>query len=83
MSCLTPGHADAAKTFAANIGARVIGTIAGAKMHTPVEVTEAALAEVLGLNADALISYGGGSTIGLGRALALRTDLPQIAVPTT
>ena len=29
------------------------------------------------------MSLGGGSTIGLGKAPALRTDLPQIAIPTT
>src|SRR2546425_11413112 len=33
--------------------------------------------------ADCLVSLGGGSTIGLGKALALRTDLPQVAIPTT
>ena len=33
--------------------------------------------------ADCLLSLGGGSTTGLGKALALRTDLPQIVVPTT
>lgn len=79
----TPGHADAARAFAAQIGARVVGTVALAKMHTPVEVTEQALAQVLALGADALVSFGGGSVTGLGKALALRTDLAQIAVPTT
>jgi maleylacetate reductase len=54
---------------------------AGAKMHTPVEVTERAMAEAK--QADGLIAIGGGSTIGLAKAIALRTDLPQIAVPTT
>lgn len=29
------------------------------------------------------MAIGGGSTIGLGKAIALRTDLPQIVVPTT
>jgi maleylacetate reductase len=29
------------------------------------------------------VSVGGGSTTGLGKAIALRTDLPQIVVPTT
>ena len=33
--------------------------------------------------ADCTVAIGGGSTIGLGKAIALRTDLPQIAVPTT
>ena len=52
----TYGHADDAKAFAAAIGLRVAGTVARAKMHTPVEVTNAALAEGLAGNADALIS---------------------------
>ena len=79
----TPGHADEARAFASEIGARVAGTVALARMHTPVEVTEQVLTQVLALDADALVSFGGGSVTGLGKALALRTDLPQIAVPTT
>jgi alcohol dehydrogenase class IV len=35
------------------------------------------------LEADCVISVGGGSTTGLGKAIALRTDLDQIVVPTT
>jgi maleylacetate reductase len=54
-----------------------------AVMHTPVDVTERVLAELVACDADCLISLGGGSTIGLGKALALRTDLPQIVLPTT
>jgi maleylacetate reductase len=54
-----------------------------AVMHTPVEVTERVLAKLAACDADCLISLGGGSTIGLGKALALRTDLPQIVLPTT
>ena len=29
------------------------------------------------------MAIGGGSTIGLAKAIALRTDLPQVVVPTT
>jgi len=32
---------------------------------------------------DCLIGIGGGSTIGLCKALAFRTGLPQIVLPTT
>src|SRR5262249_54565291 len=32
---------------------------------------------------DGIVAIGGGSTIGLGKALAVRTGLPQIAIPTT
>ena len=35
------------------------------------------------LGLDCTIALGGGSTIGLGKAIALRTDLPQIVIPTT
>jgi alcohol dehydrogenase class IV len=34
-------------------------------------------------DADCTVAVGGGSTTGLGKAIALRTDLPQLVVPTT
>jgi len=40
--------------------------------HTPIEVTERVMAKLVACNADCLVSLGGGSTIGLGKALALR-----------
>jgi maleylacetate reductase len=52
-------------------------------MHTPVEVTERAMQAIRARNADAVVSRGGGPTTGLGKAIALRTDLPQLAIPTT
>ena len=52
-------------------------------MHTPVDVTERAMATLRELGADCIVAIGGGSTIGLGKAIALRTDLPQIVLPTT
>jgi len=52
-------------------------------MHTPVDVTEKALRAVEEAGADCIVSPGGGSTTGLGKAIALRTDLPQIVIPTT
>jgi maleylacetate reductase len=68
---------------AAALGARLAGSFAGAAMHTPVEVTNEALDLVRKTRADGLVAIGGGSAIGLAKALALRTDLPQIVVPTT
>jgi len=59
------------------------GLYAGAVMHTPIDVTEDAMQQVAALDADCLVAVGGGSTIGLAKAIALRTDLPQVAVPTT
>ncbi len=55
----------------------------GATMHTPVEVTERALDVLREHSADCLVAVGGGSTTGLAKALALRTDVPQPTLPTT
>ena len=52
-------------------------------MHTPVAVTERAMAVVAAEGIDGTIALGGGSTTGLGKAIALRTDLPQLVIPTT
>lgn len=79
----TPAQRNEAERLAASLGQRTAGVFAGAVMHTPVAVTERAMAEVAALGADGVVSVGGGSTIGLGKAIALRRDLPQIVVPTT
>jgi len=62
---------------------RAVGLSTDAVMHTPVEVTERVLERVSEASPDCLVSLGGGSTTGLGKALAFRTGLPQIAIPTT
>jgi len=67
----------------ADLGKGAAGLFAGAAMHTPVAVTEQAMAVVRDLAADGVVAVGGGSAIGLGKAIALRTDLPQIVLPTT
>ena len=79
----TPGRRGDLEPLQALLGGRVAGVFAGAAMHTPVEVTAEALAATQGCGADCLIALGGGSTTGLSKALALRTDLPQIVIPTT
>ena len=79
----TAGHKDRAEDIAAHLGKRNAGIYAGAVMHTPVDVTEKAMEIFKSLGADGTVAIGGGSTIGLGKAIALRTDCPQIVVPTT
>jgi maleylacetate reductase len=54
-----------------------------ATMHTPWHVTERALETVQRAGADCVVAIGGGSSIGLSKAIALQTDLPQIVLPTT
>ena len=55
-----------------------MGDFAGAVMYTPMEVTERAL-QIVGISDADVASVGGGSTIGLGKALSLRL---QLVIPT-
>ncbi len=79
----TPEQSGIALDLAGDLGSRAAGVFSRAAMHTPVEVTEEALAHARSVEADCFVAVGGGSTTGLGKALALRTGLSQIVVPTT
>ena len=79
----TPEQRGDADALSEMLGVAVVAVLAEATMHTPVEVSDAAAAYAREVGAACTIGIGGGSTIGLGKAIALRTGLPQIAVPTT
>ncbi|KAF5255754.1 hypothetical protein FOXYS1_13810 [Fusarium oxysporum] len=72
-----------AKIIRGFLGNSAVGIFSGATMHTPTDVTEEAIHLVEKLKADSIVSIGGGSTIGLGKAIAFRTGLPHICIPTT
>lgn len=78
-----PSAAGHARDLAAALGERHAATFGSPVQHTPVEVTAEALALAGEVRADALVAIGGGSAIGLSKALAVRTGMPQVAVPTT
>jgi alcohol dehydrogenase class IV len=52
-------------------------------MHTPAQAVGEARALAASVEADCCVAVGGGSTIGFGKAIALSSALPVIAVPTT
>ncbi|HWQ13441.1 MAG TPA: maleylacetate reductase, partial [Roseiflexaceae bacterium] len=79
----TPGQRAPAEALAALLGPRSAGIYAGAAPHVPLEVAEAARAEARRLEADCCVAVGGGSTIGLAKAIALTEGLPILALPTT
>jgi maleylacetate reductase len=78
-----PRGAQAARAVADALGEVCAGMHAEARMHVPVEVADRAVEVARAAGADGFVAVGGGSAIGLGKALALRTGLPLIAVPST
>jgi len=77
----TPGRAEMVRAVAKNVP--VAGIYDKAVMHTPVKAVEEARELARSLEADCCVTIGGGSTIGFGKAIALTSSLPVIAVPTT
>ena len=79
----TPEQLAQAQRVAGLLGNKAVGIYAKAVMHVPMETARAACDEAKGLNADGLVAFGGGSTTGLAKAIALETGLPILAIPTT
>jgi alcohol dehydrogenase class IV len=72
-----------AEEVARRLGSRVAGIYEKAVMHVPVETARNARDQARRLDADVSIAVGGGSTIGLAKAIALELGLPILAIPTT
>ena len=83
MILTTPHQSDLGLEMAELLGPLAAGIFCKAAMHTPTDVTEEALRHLEDAKADSVLAVGGGSTIGLGKALALRAEIKQIALPTT
>ena len=78
-----PEQQGLAEQIAAMLGARTAGIYPKAVMHVPAEIAAAAVAEAARLGADCAVAVGGGSTTGLGKAIALQSGLAILAIPTT
>lgn len=79
----TPAQQADAEQLSEKLAKLSGGVFAAAAMHTPVDVTEKALAAYDAAAADCLVAVGGGSTVGLAKAIAYRNDAPQVVVATT
>jgi maleylacetate reductase len=79
----TPEQRPLADEIAGVLGESAAGVFDGAIMHVPIETAREARALARSLQADCCVAVGGGSTIGLGKAIALEEPLPIVAIPTT
>jgi maleylacetate reductase len=79
----TPEQTASARQVANALGARSAGIYDKAVMHVPIDIAEDARRVARELGADCCVTVGGGSTTGLGKAIALTSTLPILAVPTT
>ena len=81
--CAHPAQEDIGEHVASILGDRCVGMRPDAVMHVPPRSPTWPVPEAATLGADGCVTVGGGSTIGLGKAIALSTGLPIVAVPTT
>jgi maleylacetate reductase len=79
----TPGKRALAEEAARRLGPLAAGILARAVMHVPIEIAREGREEARRLDADCYVAIGGGTTIGLAKAIALETGMPIIALPTT
>jgi alcohol dehydrogenase class IV len=79
----TPGQRALAERVLGLLGQRAVGVFDGALMHVPIETAREAREVARRLGADCAVAIGGGSTTGLGKAIALDSGLPILAIPTT
>jgi maleylacetate reductase len=79
----TPEQRASGERVADLLGDRAAGIFDRAAMHVPLETAREAREVARHLGADCAVAIGGGSTTGLGKAIALDAGLPILAIPTT
>jgi alcohol dehydrogenase class IV len=79
----TPEQVSTAERVQALIGDAAVAIYPKATMHTPVGITDEAMQVAKEKGVDGIVSVGGGSTVGLGKAISIRTGWPHLCIPTT
>lgn len=79
----TPEQRGDAEMAAGLLNGRAAGIHDKAVMHTPMETVHEARRTAAELDADCYVTVGGGTAIGLGKAIAIESEQPVLAVPTT
>jgi homogentisate 1,2-dioxygenase len=76
-------HRDGADRIASALGARAIGVFATDRPQVPAEVADAAVSRARASDVDWILAHGGGTPIGVAKAIALELPVKIAAVPTT
>ncbi len=79
----TPGRTAAVERARGALGPCVADTFDGAEPHVPTVVVARAVDRARAADSDCVVAIGGGSAIGLGKALVRELGVPLVAVPTT
>lgn len=79
----SPSAAGAAATIATSLGGDLELRWEDTAQHVPVELAERARGAAAEHGVDGVVCVGGGSAVGLAKAVALTHRVPVVAVPTT
>ena len=79
----TPGRSAHLASALGGLGEMLAGVFSNAAQHVPATTVAEAGSALSAAGADCCVAFGGGSAIGLGKALARASGLPMAAVPTT
>jgi maleylacetate reductase len=69
--------------IAAQLTGRLAGRLDKVAQHVPEELAEEGRRIAADCAADVIVAVGGGSAVGLGKAIAVDRELPLVCVPTT
>lgn len=83
MLIATPGRSSLTSRVEAQLGELVVETFSKAVVHVPEETAAEARKAADHSHADVILALGGGSAIGVAKAVALTTSLSIVAIPTT
>jgi len=79
----TPGRQGLAQRVVALLGDRCCGLIPEAVSQVPIELARRGRKLASDMDADCIVSVGGGASIGLGKGIGLEYAKPIVAIPTT
>ena len=76
-------HTDGAERIARSLGARAVGMFTTDQPQVPADIADAAVARAREADVDWVVAHGGGTPIGVAKAIARELAVKLAAVPTT